>query len=192
MPSWPNRRRLLDIFIVLISLTYPFLVYFGLMRFSAGAVGSVLLALLGARWLLSRNRTNRKPEAGLFLAVLALMAALMLIDELLAIKAYPVMISLSMAGLFGYSLFSPPSIVERIARLKEPDLDAHGVRYTRNVTIVWILFFLINASISAWTALFASLEVWTFYNGFLSYILIGSLFGVEFVIRQFVKQRKAS
>ncbi|PHQ69450.1 MAG: hypothetical protein COB93_08040 [Sneathiella sp.] len=192
MPSWPNRRTILDVAVVLVSLSYPFLVYFGLMQFSPAVVGVALLGLLAVRLLLSRNRGRRKSETGLFIFVLVVMAMLMLVDELLAIKAYPVMVSLAMAALFGYSLFYPPSIIERIARLREPDLDAHGVRYTRNVTLAWVLFFVSNASISSWTALYATLEVWTLYNGFISYILVGVMFTVEFVIRRIVKQRKVS
>ena len=42
MPFWRN-RRLLDIAIVLISIAYPFLVYFGLMRFSPLSVALALV-----------------------------------------------------------------------------------------------------------------------------------------------------
>src|SRR2546423_11913745 len=39
--------------------------------------------------------------------------------------------------LFRSSLFRPPTVVERLARLRNPELPAAGVRYTRQVTQVW-------------------------------------------------------
>ncbi|MCF8467623.1 MAG: hypothetical protein K9G33_09500 [Sneathiella sp.] len=191
MPSWRN-RRLLDIAVVLISIGYPFLVYFGLMRFSPFSVAVALVVFLALRLLLQRRRAGRKTEVGIYLFVLAALFLLLLVDEMLAIKAYPVMISLSFAAVFGYSLFHPPSIIEKIARLREPELDAHAVQYTRKVTIAWVIFFISNAAISSWTALYASVETWTVYNGFISYILIGLMFGGELFLRQFVKQKKVS
>ena len=61
--------------------------------------------------------------------------------------------------------------------------------YLRKVTIAWLTFFLINAAISALTAISGSLKLWTLYNGFISYLLIGVMFAAEFLIRQGVHQR---
>lgn len=61
--------------------------------------------------------------------------------------------------------------------------------YLRKVTIAWLMFFLINAVISAATAISGSLKLWTLYNGFISYLAIGMMFAAEFLIRQIVHQR---
>jgi uncharacterized membrane protein len=190
MPLWLNRRSILDGLVVLISLGYPFLVYFGLMRFSPLTVGIALFVFLAIRVLINHHRQKRRNELGLFVLLLGVMSVLFLVDQLLAIKAYPVIISLSLAALFSYSLINPPPIIEKLARLKEPDLDEHGINYTRKVTIAWVLFFLMNASISSWTALYSNMEIWTLYNGLISYVLIGLMFGGEFVIRQIVRQKR--
>ena len=55
-------------------------------------------------------------------------------SPVIAARAYPVAISLAMAAIFAASLRHPPTIVERIARLSEPDLPPEGVAYTRQVT----------------------------------------------------------
>ena len=47
-------------------------------------------------------------------------------------------------ALFGLSLKFGPPLVERLARLQEPELPEHAVRYTRQVTAVWAGFFLAN------------------------------------------------
>lgn len=192
MPFWRRKLRPLDLLLVLISLAYPFVVYFGLMKFSPLTVGLALVIFLILRLVLQRQRRERRSEIGIYLIVLATIILLLSVDEMLAIKAYPVLISLSFATLFGYSLIFPPPIIERFARMTEGELDAHAQRYTRHVTEAWVVFFLLNAAVSVWTALYASLGVWTLYNGFVSYVLIGLMLGGEFILRQFVKRRKVS
>ena len=44
MPSWRRKVRPLDLLLVLISLAYPFVVYFGLVHFSPLTVGLALVA----------------------------------------------------------------------------------------------------------------------------------------------------
>ncbi|HLN22604.1 MAG TPA: hypothetical protein VK558_01320, partial [Patescibacteria group bacterium] len=106
----------------------------------------------------------------------------------LAVKAYPVAVSLAVAGVFGLSLVYPPTVVERLARLSEPDLPPQGVAYTRKVTLVWVLFLLANAGVSTATALWGSLAQWTLWNGLLSYVAMGTLFAAEFMIRRRVRR----
>ncbi|MBL4621504.1 MAG: hypothetical protein JKY89_03820, partial [Immundisolibacteraceae bacterium] len=50
--------------------------------------------------------------------------------------------------------------------------------------------FMVNGSIAAMLALYGSLEMWTLYNGFIAYLLIGILFGGEFLVRQYIKRRQ--
>ncbi|MDF2366736.1 hypothetical protein [Sneathiella sp.] len=192
MPFWRRKARPLDLLLVLISLAYPFVVYFGLMHFSPLTVGLALVTFLLLRLLLQRQRRAQRSEFGIYVAVIVAIVLLLTVNELLAIKAYPVLISLSFAVVFGYSLVNPPPIIERFARMMEGDLDARAIRYTRNVTVAWVVFFLLNAAISLWTALYADLETWAVYNGFISYILIGLMFGGEYILRQFVKRKKVS
>ncbi|WP_340149190.1 hypothetical protein [uncultured Sneathiella sp.] len=192
MPSWRRKLRPLDLLFVLISLSYPFVVYFGLVHFPPLTVGLALVVFLVLRLLLQRQRRAQRSEFGIYVAVVMAIVLLLGVNELLAIKAYPVLISLSFAFLFGYSLLNPPPIIERFARMMEGELDEQAIRYTRNVTVAWVVFFLLNAAVSLWTALYADLEAWTLYNGFISYILIGLMFGGEFLLRQFVKRKKVS
>ena len=91
--------------------------------------------------------------------------------------------------LFAASLTMKQTVIEKLARIKEPDLDAKGVAYCRNVTKVWCVFFIINGSIALYTALFTSLEHWMLYNGFISYMLMGLLMAVEYIVRLKVKKK---
>jgi uncharacterized membrane protein len=94
-----------------------------------------------------------------------------------------------MLVIFASSVWFPPTIVERLARLKTPDLPAEAIAYTKKVTIAWCIFFIINGSIALWTSLYTTDAIWAFYNGFLSYLLIATLFIAEFFIRLRVKQK---
>ncbi|MGO2055828.1 MAG: hypothetical protein ACTH2G_08900 [Halomonadaceae bacterium] len=80
-------------------------------------------------------------------------------------------------------------VIERLARLREPELPAAGIRYTRNVTWAWCGFFILNGAIASWTALYASLATWTLYNGAISYGLIAVMFTGEWLIRHQLRSR---
>lgn len=70
-------------------------------------------------------------------------------------------------------------IVERLARLQEPDLPEKGVRYTRRVTQIWCGFFIINGGIALFTALYGDMSLWTAWNGMIAYFLMGTLMAGE-------------
>ena len=107
----------------------------------------------------------------------------------LGLKLYPVLISTSFLIVFFSSLYSKQSAIERIARIKEPDLPPKAVNYTRRVTQVWSVFFLINGGIALYLAIYGSTEMWTLYNGLISYLIMAMIFSVEFVVRQKVRQQ---
>ncbi len=102
---------------------------------------------------------------------------------------YPVLVNSALFVLFTVSLVRPPSVIERIARLRDPELPPAAVVYTRRVTIVWTVFFALNGATALYTALFTPLETWALYNGLIAYVLIGTLFAVEFAIRTVFKAR---
>jgi len=177
-----------EVTLIAIGLAYPFLVYFGLRVLPPGYV-AIGVAVLVALRLAFRGK-QRREDNSLFFVVAAAIALIVITGSPLAgLKAYPVLMSLSFAAVFGYSLLSPPTVVERIARLRDPELPLVLNQYLRKVTIAWVIFFIANASISAATALSGNLKLWTLYNGLLSYMVMGSIFAGEFVIRQRVHKR---
>ena len=177
----------LDIGLLAIGLAYPFVVYFGLRILPAGFFAIGLFALLVLRLAFSRKPDGRNTMPYLIAAVVLLILAAR--SPLVGLKAYPVLLSLALAAAFAYSLIWPPTIVEQIARIRHPDLPLYVNSYLRKVTIAWLMFFLINAALSASTAMSGSLKLWTLYNGFISYIAMGVMFAAEFLIRQVVHQR---
>lgn len=107
-----------------------------------------------------------------------------------ALLYYPVWMNAGMLLLFAASLWFPPTVIERLARLMEGELDHHAIAYTRKVTQVWCVFFLINGAIAFATAWLGDWDIWAMYNGLISYILMGLLMFIEWQVRRVVKATK--
>lgn len=168
-----------------ISAVYPFIVYWGLQNVDARMLLPLVAVVLGTRWLIKDDSAER----GVVLAtVIGVVITILVGGYQLGLKSYPVLMSLGFLFVFACSLFSEMTIVERIARMQEPDLPVEAIDYTRKVTWVWSVFFLLNALVSAGTALWANDELWMLYNGFIAYLLIGGLAGGEWLVRRRVRR----
>lgn len=173
-------------------LCYPFIVYFGIDLFSPRVLGILLLILVSLRFLTARLNLNLNNLH--LLQPLTLVSGLLAIwiifaDDPFIVKLNPVVVNAAMLGVFLYTLIQPPSLVERIARITEPDLPLHGVIYTRYVTMAWCLMFIFNGLMGLYTAIWSTFEFWLLYNGFIAYILISILFGAEFIVRHYVQKK---
>ncbi len=173
---------------VFIMAAYPALVYFGLRQgVSARWLALGFLAIIGIRW---GQIILKKIPAIAFLGIIVGAMGLAWIWGEISILYYPVAINLILLFVFGSSLWLPPTVIERLARLRHPVLDEHGIRYTRRVTQVWCGFFGLNGSIALATALYGNQALWALYNGFLGYVFMGLLFGCEWLIRRHVMASK--
>ncbi|WP_433738333.1 hypothetical protein [Pseudomonas putida] len=178
--------RLIGLGLLLAGLLYPFAVYFGMEHFAPWQFG----LLLGSLWL-ARVLTGKRQPGSVWMALVAIIFCLLLAlsDNPALLRWYPVLISAFMLTLFGGSLIYGPPVVERLARLREPDLPDEGIRYTRQVTIAWSVFFLCNGLCAAALTLWAPLSWWMVYTGLISYGLIGLMFAIELLIRIRVRGR---
>jgi uncharacterized membrane protein len=168
-----------------LTLVYPLAIWLG-----HGAVEPRWLAcllLLAAATRLPALRLNAAARWSA-LAALGLAFAAIAANAVLPLKLYPVLVNGALLAAFGASLVSGPSMVERLARLREPDLPPAGVAYTRRVTQAWCLFFLANGAAALGTALFAPEAIWSLYTGVVSYGLMGLMFGAEYLLRMRFKR----
>ena len=60
--------------------------------------------------------------------------------------------------------------------------------YTKNVTYIWCIFLFFNLTMSIIT-FFLSDKIWLWYNGCISYVLMGSLFAIEYIVRILFRKR---
>jgi uncharacterized membrane protein len=178
-------KQLLKAVVIIVTIAYPFMVYWGLQHYPAAKLLPLLLVLLALRWL-----TGERPAERLVLIAILILVLVVAFTwgHRLGLKFYPALVNLGFLLLFAGSLLSPPSFVERLARMREPELPLAAIAYTTRVTWVWTIFFVLNGSLAAITALWASDEMWALYNGFISYLLIGILVGGEWLVRRRVIQ----
>ncbi|MCC3703903.1 hypothetical protein [Rouxiella badensis] len=186
----PRLAALLHAVTVLVIIAYPLAVWLGLRNGGMGVLAPILMVTFILRLLTFRGKLSQLTALGRTLAAAGLLfaAASWLLHESQMLLYYPVVVNTLLLLLFGYSLLSPPPVVERLARLSQPDLPPKAVSYTRRVTQVWCVFFFLNGAIAFYTCLKGDVALWTLYNGGISYLLIGLLMGVEWIVRKRVQR----
>jgi uncharacterized membrane protein len=187
-------KRLGKILAVSATVAYPFAVLACLLVFKASArgLGLCLLAVGALNFLAlggGKGLDRARGWGGLALS-LVLVALVLATDNAAFAKIYPVLVSLVLLTVFAFSLLKPPTMIFRLASLRDKSLREPGAArdkaetYCRKVTLVWCCFFVANGAVSLYTALWADPLVWTLYNGFLSYALIGALLLGEVLVRR--------
>ena len=190
------------VFFTAISVLYPLIIYCG-MQFGGLSPRRLSLLLLAIAFFQFLNFTHSKSSVDrgrtVILVVLILLCAFVafFLDNIIFIKFYPVLVNLSLLAFFGFTILRPPSFVFRMASLWDKSLNNSPSRnaverYCRNVTLVWCIFFIFNASVATFTVFKASDRIWSLYNGLISYILMGIIFIVEFWIRKMVQNKLQS
>jgi len=163
------------------GVAYPFVVYATL-----GRVSPAWLALPLALLWLARGLTARSAQPGgrLLPAVAVAFCLILAVSNSQAwLRWYPVLVNAMMLAVFGISLRVGRPVGDQLARLRPPDLPPEGVRYTRNVTRAWCVFFAVNGGIAAGLAAWAPWSWWAAYNGAASYGLMGLLVVGEWLLR---------
>jgi acyl-CoA synthetase (AMP-forming)/AMP-acid ligase II len=95
---------------------------------------------------------------------------------------------------FGITLFQPPAMIYRFAILADKSIpkslgEKKIAAYCYKVTVIWVVFFIINGSIAALTVFYGSDLIWAIYNNVAAPVLIGILFAGEFIVRKFVQKK---
>ncbi|HEU4846163.1 MAG TPA: hypothetical protein VFT05_17985 [Burkholderiaceae bacterium] len=177
---------LLTTMTVALTLLYPLAIWFGHGQVEPRWLAGLLL--LAAATRLGAVRLSA-PARWSVAGALLLVGCAVWSNMLLPLKLYPVLVNGALLGGFGYSLLTPMSAVERMARLRGEDFAPAAQRYMRRVTQLWCGFFVVNGAIALGTALWATEAVWSLYTGVISYALMGTLFGAEYLVRLRFKRR---
>lgn len=162
-----------------IFLAYPFLSAY-LARQGFVSLTLVLFALL-TLWRGSKSAKTTWRLGSLVLAALLLIGAYS--ANAYFIWLMPALVYLWLTALFGYTLFSPPSLCERLVRLQFPEFKPGIAEYLREVTWIWTLFFAINVPICSLLPLLAGQQAWALYTGGVVYLLMGLLVAGEWLYR---------
>lgn len=115
-------------------------------------------------------------------------------NSALFLKLYPVAVCATFLFFFATSLVSPPPIVFRFATMQDKSIlkspyKTRVENYCRKVTVVWCAFFVLNIAVAIYTAFFCSEKIWSIYNGGISYLIMGMIFAIEFLVRMRVNKK---
>jgi uncharacterized membrane protein len=168
--------------LLLAGVAYPFVAHAGLQHGAARWIALPLAGLWLARVFFARDGAT---PGGRLLPACALVfcAVIGFVDDPRWLRAYPVLVNAALCAIFAASLRGGMPVIERIARVRQPQLPPSGVAYTRRVTQVWTAFFACNGLAAAALSLWAPWDWWTLYNGAISYVLIGLLVVGEWWVR---------
>lgn len=205
-------KKFLKVLFYVIAAIYPVLMFTMFVVFKMPVrVLSLCVVVLACAFFLSATG-NRKSDADsekkaldwrpMLSSALFLLAGILcfVFNEKIFLKLYSVVINATLLCVFGSSLIFKPNIIFRFAcigdkSIKNSTYEKNVDSYCKKVTIVWCVFFVANGSISAVTALYnfgnAELndKIWSIYNGGISYILMGLLFAVEYLVRMQVDKK---
>ena len=170
----------------LLIILYPFFVYWGLGHLPPRLLAAIILGMFVLRSLSMSGfkKQNLAPFLPLFAAVVVSCALVAWLNDGKYLLHLPWVIALTFCWTFARTLIKPPTLIENFARLDFPILPPPAIRYCRRVTWIWTLALAANALFCLYLALRADVKLWTLYNGFICYILIGALFLIEYLVRR--------
>jgi len=176
----PGARYLL----LLLLISYPLSLHFSI-YYEYGVTRYIVLAalvLLVVYALLCKSRYFIVPGT-----IAALIVYFLLIDSPIFSKMIywpPVLLPLTAAILFGRTLLpGQTSLITRFAMLMDDQLSEDERRYTRLVTWAWLMCFIFLIIESILLAVFAPVEVWSFFTNIINYLIIVCVFVLEYFLR---------
>lgn len=177
-------KILITIVLVLLSVFYPLVVYFGLQHASPALFSVLFLVVAILRFATAKDRTDIA-QIIILLVVSVYSVGILIFNSEQWLKLYPVVMSGCVAALFAISLFQPESLIERIARLRGEIITPRAKHYTKRLTLMWSVLLVLNGLVALYLAEFASFSAWALYCGLISYGILGSFFVIELFFRRF-------
>jgi uncharacterized membrane protein len=71
----------------------------------------------------------------------------------------------------------------QFAQMVHGSLSPALIRYTRKVTVAWVLFFATVIIISSWLFFFYPIEIWSIFSNFVYLPLVAMMFIIEYLVR---------
>lgn len=169
-------------------VAYPVVVWLGLRAQSPRLIAAMLLGVMAPLAAYRLRHSRRTALRGLAIVPIVTVLALSLsaaLDAAGLLLAVPVLVNTIFLGVFGLSLRRGETpMVERFARLQEPELTPEQQAWCRLWTVIWSGFFVANATTALVLALAAPLAWWATWNGLVAYVLMGILFALEWTVRR--------
>ena len=176
MPLKKSLIKIIKIVGIGFIILYPFVVFLALKKHMAlRFLALLLLVVAGTSFVRNKN-------IWIFFCVLLFSAGLVIFNDAIFLKLYPVLMNISVCLMFALSMRDVP-LIEKFAKKMGYNLDKNQKEYTKKATCVWAIFMFLLSVISLITV-FLSNEIWVMFNGLISYILIAIMMGAEFLVRK--------
>jgi len=167
---------------VLLLVCYPFATYLALATNRPGL--AIVLCMLSLALLAMAAPRRWRLVA---IALLALVALIGFVTGLRTELSYapPIIINVGLAAWFGMTLRERREpMISRFARIERGTLEPELAGYSRRLTLVWTLFFLAMAAISAALAVLQSAAPWAWFTAFGNWACVAALFFGEHLYRR--------
>lgn len=168
--------KIIKILGIVFAISYPFIVFLALKKHIAlRAVVVLLLIMAGFNFVQNKNRW-------VFGGILLLCMGMIIFNQNIFLKLYPVLMNFGMCVMFALSVHKTP-LITKFALGMGYELNSEQKKHTLKATYAWAIFMGILTILSLVTV-FLSNEVWVIFNGLISYILIGIMIVIEFLIHK--------
>lgn len=179
MPLQKLLTQITKIILGVIVVIYPFVVFYALeSHVAVRFVGLFLLALIVLSFTKNKNKV-------IFALGVVLCSLVIFLNQPWFLKLYPVLMNSTICAIFALSLNKTPIITKQAMLAHKQPLDNKTKTYTKHATLAWAIFMACNTIVSFITVFLPDVY-WVWYNGFISYILIGTMMLCEFFIRKVI------
>lgn len=172
---------------LLASVSYPFLMHYWVLTEQYLQAGIFIVVVVS--FLVVKNLYQGHKWLALILCLVTLsIAASLWFDNKIIIFLPPIIIPLMLAYFFGKSLIgNQPAFITVLAqKLRNTPLEEKEINYTRKITFLWVVFFILTVFEDIYLAYFTDIMTWSYVTNFLNYILIIFLFVIEYAVRRIV------
>lgn len=175
-PPAPSRHPLLVALWLLLVASYLLASASGLRILAMAIVGLMVGALLAA---------SGRVKTAVIAATVLVGLCVYFSDSLRFVAYAPPLAAFAFMALFFYRTLRPGSeaLITRVARREHPDLPADMARYSRMLTWIWALCFVLMFAVALLLAPLLALDRWSRWVQGLGYVLPGVLFLGEYGYR---------
>jgi len=184
----------------LIAIMYPVLVFCALVVFKLPirylSIGIIIFAI--AYTIVNSRHYKGKHTVALFVSPLILctigVISLWIDDSPIFIKLYPALASIAYLTIMITSFIFPPPLAYYFVDIFNKSIKTKIPKeifdnFCFRASVVWCVFFLVDAIIALITVYFTSELFWGVYNGGVTYCIMGLIFVGEFIVLKIIEKK---
>lgn len=182
---------MLNVVSIILLIAYPLLIHLSILTGFNELLAWIVFIIASTHALLSYGNYI-KLMIYIGIAFLALFNIIAEYDFVIYLP--PIIIPAFMLTLFASSLIKgEEALITQIARrINDGELSEKEMKYTRQVTWVWVIFFIAMIMETVLLTIYADRETWSVFTNIYNYLLIAALFIIEYIFRMFYLKRKPS